>query len=419
MSYECLVGRIKVRPHPNADRLQLGTVCGEQVIVGLDVQDGDLMLYFPEGGQLSEQFANGNDLVMRKNPDGSRAGGFFSEKRRVVAQSFRGAKSYGFAIEPDSLVRAGFSALATMALREGDRFSELDKKEVCRKYITPATMRAATHAKKTRKSRDLIFPQHVNTSQLAHCVNSLPSPAMCHATEKLHGTSARYGKVLEKSPRGWLRRLLRLPAREQWVPVAGTRRVVLDALTGAETSGYHGSNAFRFDVLDPSILRNGELVYGEIVGYSSDGKPIMPRHSALKLDREFKERFGTEICYDYGCPEGTHRFYVYRICNTATDGRVIDLSWPEVKRRCKELGLRHVPELWSDWYTLTKCAADTLLNDHDRASASQLGGMAEGVVLRLEHAGGVDFYKHKCYEFKVMEGIIKECDDYVDEEEAS
>jgi hypothetical protein len=38
MSYEAIVARIHTRPHPNADRLQLGTVCGHQVVVGLDTR---------------------------------------------------------------------------------------------------------------------------------------------------------------------------------------------------------------------------------------------------------------------------------------------------------------------------------------------------------------------------------------------
>jgi hypothetical protein len=50
-NYKALVTTAHVRPHPNADKLQLATVNGYQVILGLDVQDGDMGLFF-EGGRV-------------------------------------------------------------------------------------------------------------------------------------------------------------------------------------------------------------------------------------------------------------------------------------------------------------------------------------------------------------------------------
>ena len=54
--YKAKVVKLSVKPHPNADRLQLGFVQGIQVIVGLDVQEGEAGAYFPCDGQLSEEF---------------------------------------------------------------------------------------------------------------------------------------------------------------------------------------------------------------------------------------------------------------------------------------------------------------------------------------------------------------------------
>jgi hypothetical protein len=41
----------------------------------------------------------------------------------------------------------------------------------------------------------------------------------------------------------------------------------------------------------------------------------------------------------------------------------------------------------------------------------------EGIVLRIENKDGVDFLKEKSFEFKLLEGIIKDDSNYVDLEE--
>ena len=44
----------------------------------------------------------------------------------------------------------------------------------------------------------------------------------------------------------------------------------------------------------------------------------------------------------------------------------------------------------------------------------------EGIVVRLEKANGrMKCYKHKSFEFKVLEGILKQDDNYVDIEDIS
>ena len=44
----------ELKPHSNADRLQIAVIFGASVIVGLDVKVGDLGVYFPIDLQLSE-----------------------------------------------------------------------------------------------------------------------------------------------------------------------------------------------------------------------------------------------------------------------------------------------------------------------------------------------------------------------------
>ena len=63
MSYKAIVTRLKnVRPHSNADRVQLATCHGNQVVIGLNSQEGELGVYFPSDGQLSPEFCKENKL---------------------------------------------------------------------------------------------------------------------------------------------------------------------------------------------------------------------------------------------------------------------------------------------------------------------------------------------------------------------
>ena len=60
-----------IRKHSNADRLQCVTVFGQNVIVDLSYYEGQKIVFFPSDGQLSEEFANDNNLVRKKDENGN------------------------------------------------------------------------------------------------------------------------------------------------------------------------------------------------------------------------------------------------------------------------------------------------------------------------------------------------------------
>ena len=66
MSYKAKIVTIsKINPIPNKDRIvaaEIEEIPGLQVVVGKDVKPGDVMVYFPENTQLSEEFCIANDL---------------------------------------------------------------------------------------------------------------------------------------------------------------------------------------------------------------------------------------------------------------------------------------------------------------------------------------------------------------------
>jgi len=124
--YKAIVAKIIVFPHPDADRLQLGNVLGNQVVVGLDTYTSEVGLFFNTDGQLSSEFCIANDLLRRKDSEGKPAGGMFDENnRRVRAQKFRGQKSDGFWIPLTSL---NFTGGDISSLKEGDMLDEFNGK---------------------------------------------------------------------------------------------------------------------------------------------------------------------------------------------------------------------------------------------------------------------------------------------------
>lgn len=427
--YKAIICRIQTMPHPNADKIQLGMAHGFQVIVGLDTQDGELGVFFPPDGQLSEKFAEANDLVARVDADGKKAGGYFGKSRRVRAQNFRGERSEGFWIPLKSLA---FTGASISTLQEGDQFDTLNEVPICNKYYTPATLKAMSgRSKQPRKC--VCFPEHVETKQLKYEADKIPLGSLLYVTEKLHGTSGRTGHVLD-------RRRVQRPIRKrifgllkgqgwqvhdevtEWAYLTGTRRTILEKRMG---DGFYGNEEFRAIAASAfqGKLHKGEVVYYEIVGYTTTGQPIMsPQSTDAIKDGEFTKKYGKSMVYKYGCPVGICDVYVYRIAMVNEDGHSIDLSWPQVVRRCKELGVKVVPDLSKDERQFPHHRASPILLALAVGTAPSIldpSHIAEGCVLRIENEEGVSFLKAKSHTFGMLEGYLKDKEEYVDTEEAA
>lgn len=418
MSYQAFITKIVLRPHPNADRLQLATVLGEQVVVGQGMTDNEWVVYFPENGKLSLDYCQENDLFPRFNEAGDRinAGYIDPDNRRVRAQNFRGEKSYGLVMPLSSLTYTAVALTDLMlqadkAERSGSYygFTEVNGQPICEKYIryTRGQGVAGKPGKKQDAELGGVFPLYPDTDNLYHQKpESLPQlPAI--VTEKLHGTSARYGYVpkIYKGWRGWFNRIIdRWFKRDSYQYVVGTRRTIVEN----STVGYYGSESWRIDVMRDwkHKLNRGEVVYGELVGYLPDGRPIMTAHDAgqVKNDKAFVQRakrYDKPIVYHYGCKPGEHKFFVYRIDQ---DGQA--LPFDQMQKRASELGLECVPFLQKteatglalvEWAKLMS-EGDSTLAVHPR----------EGVCVRFDAPTGVKVFKAKSHNFLIMEGVATE-----------
>jgi hypothetical protein len=329
----------------------------------------------------------------------------FDDNRRVRAMNLRGVKSEGFWCPLSYLDRvSGISAASIEALKVGDTFSEIDGIEICRKYLTKEEIKAIASNRPTTSKKLVNFPEHVDTEQWRF-VTSLPQDCVIYITEKAHGTSQRVGCVEVPRALKWYEKLAqRLGIKVQETEhklVVGTRRTVLNSEINA--TSYYGNETFRFNAIRGISLRKGEILYGELVGYTTEGKPIMTPQNTAKLGKEFVKLYGETMTYTYGNAVGECTFYVYRITQ---DG--IDLSHLQVMRRAKELGLNVVP-LLQVMATDNKRDVDAVVEQlTSGASTIDSSHIREGVVIRIESPDGVQFYKNKSTDFGILEGYLSD-----------
>ena len=172
MAYHGYIVKVEhLRPHTNADRLQVATFFGNDTVVSLDVQIGQMGVYFPCDGQLSEEFCAVNDLVRRKDENGKACGGYLDpSKRNVRAIKLRGEKSDGMFLPITCL--ASFGPISD--LKVGDLIDVFNGVEICKKYIPKRKSAGVWHGgsgKKVRANHAPTFYEHVDTEQLAYHLN--------------------------------------------------------------------------------------------------------------------------------------------------------------------------------------------------------------------------------------------------------
>ena len=192
-----------------------------------------------------------------------------------------------------------------------------------------------------------------------------------------------------------------------------------------------------------------------MVGFTTSGAPIMSSASNSKLnDKEFIKQYGKETVFSYGCaPNGVGYYldeehnqigienalpqsaiYVYRMTMTNPDGEVVEYTPDFMRYRCEQMAVKTVPVF-----------AKAVLNEESRFAINDdstepgdLGAyvmkmaelfydgpdpvgkthVREGVVVRIINRPKFTAYKHKCFAFKCLEGLVKADAEAPDMEEA-
>lgn len=419
--YEGQIVRVsKITPIKGKDRivaatLSIGSIAVAEVVTSKDSQVGDVGVFFGADIQLSEDYCKKNNLI-RNVVDGVNIGGYLDENRRVTTEKFAGVKSEGL-----------FMSLATLPKRnysEGDLIGE----PIAKRYPKPERVTQEVSSKRrsllnrifgrwfARYAPEYNFPVVGSTEHLMQNVRTIEN--MEHGlevtiTEKLHGTSHRFGRVEVTQDLLWYQKLWNrvtqawlgwdgYSKRTQIETVHGSRTVILTP----HTKGYYGSNEFRYKAVNnfnSDKLQDNEIIYGEIVGYAGSDKLIMNTHDTTPL-KTVAKAFGNPMAYTYGQEKGASKFYVYAI--KRWNGIVWEtLSYTAMVHRAWELGYDCVPLL--DMFTwdgdinalMEKVTKHTQPNGE--WNKSLLGDhISEGIVLSI---GGRNF-KHKSFAFRLFEG---------------
>lgn len=445
----------ELHPHSNADRLQCATIFGQNVIVSLDTQIGDFGIFFPTDLQLSQEYCNYNNLVRKKDENGNNIGGYLDpNKRNIRAMKLRKERSEGLFMPLSSLEYTGETKFEI-----GDHIDIVNGHEICCKYIPRGSHKHSgvkgNKGRKTTVNIAPLFAQHVDTEQLAYHLNDFKPGDLIEITLKIHGTSCRTGYLPKLI--GYKKTLLDRLLRREGTPiyeygyVTGTRRVVLNDFGDG---GYYGSNVFRepHARIFEGKLYKGEEFFGEIVGFTETGNPIMGAVSNKKTnDKEFIKKYGETTVFSYGCSPTEKKMmygmddeghfsieknvpqsdlYVYRATMTNEDGNVVEYPPDYLRYRCEQMGLKTVPLLWrgfipsedelkhlgfrtaGDWI---QSKAEEYYDGEDPIGKTHI---REGVVVRIVDKPKFCAYKHKNFNFRLIEGIIKDTATEPDLEEA-
>lgn len=380
------IGRLKLTPIEGSRNLQLAHYGGLPFAVGKECNEDDLYVVFMPDGQLGKVFAEHHDLVDRgTDANGKRLGGYFGKNLKVRSIRLMGGTvtSVGVVMPLSCLEPWG----DTSGLKEGDEVDNFNSLDVAHKFEIATKF----NVKSLKINQPVLmgFPLHPDTKQFYLNSHRIEVGDLLVVTEKLDGTSGRFGYLPTLRKLNWLERLLAYFVKiekYEYCYVAGSR-------TQVRNNGVWAEIGKRLE----GRLLPGETLYGEIVGYDGQ-KPIQKRGG---------------VPFTYGQAPGTCEFYVYNIRHTLPNGYGYNLSWNQLKMRCDEMGIKHVPEMQTPRYgSQWVFSGDKNMLEQDvfaiTDGTSLLGShIREGVCVRVEHTKGYFTLKSKSQTFYALEDKSK------------
>ena len=344
----------ELRPHPNANKLQIASVLGYNVITGLDAKKGDWYVYFPLECTINKNYLSWSnsfsDAELNKD---TKKKGFFPSSGRVKAVKLRSVASEGYIVPLSDLFNwfeANCLKIDIDAFAEGTDFDTVDNILICSKYINEAalrklqneTNREANKGKKAVRVSKILpnqFRVAEDTSALKRNIQNINPTDLISISYKLHGCNGSMGKVLCRRPLNWYEKLLKKIGikidESQYDLVYASRRIIKNAYADKVSNSFYDMDVWKL-MADKykDTLKNGITLYGEIVNQLPNGKWI-------------------QNSYDYGIAEKQCEFFVYRITYTNPSGDVFEFSRPQIDRYCFKAGLKTVPLFYyglaKDW----------------------------------------------------------------------
>lgn len=438
----------EIIPIEGSDFLGTTLVNGFSIIVRKDlIHEGDIMIYCPIETQLNETFLSSNDLYEWScrhlnsnyleveeciNQDGLEVAkkmvGFFNKYGRVRILRLRGHASMGYLTPINSLAVWGYRTdQYNWEDFVGVDFDTVGDDKFIQVYIPPRKPQPERLPKDQRRNKriekiDRMIPGefsfHYDTQQLNRNMHRFNPEDIIDISVKMHGTSICLGNVLVKKPKqfkfkpfNWIHSLLPLKW-QKLIPgydiVYSSRTVIKNSdLNSTLQGGYYSKDVWGdyAKLLGPYIPAGMEI-FGEIVGYVTDTQTMIQKG------------------YDYKCPPGKNRLYVYRIRTKQEDGTHKEWDLQDIRTWLQTIVSTHqelenqidiVPLLYhgSLSYLYPEISTDHHWHENILAALKQepAFGMEEleplcntktpreGIVLRIEGDPIAEAFKLKCISF--------------------
>jgi tRNA-binding EMAP/Myf-like protein len=404
------------RPHPNADKLKIATVFGNNLITGIDASEG-LYVYFPVESCLSEDFLAFTNSFREneKNADKTKKG-FFEYHGRVKPIKLRGVASEGYMI-PLSVLQDFCKGFLGKELKAdaGQDFDTVFDHILCKKYVPRNVREPNVSGKKTKgnvkryetKLVENQFRFHEDTSHLKREMFKVSPDDYVSITNKLHGCNFIVSHVRVKRKLSLLERLakkigIRVEETEYGM-LYSSRAVIKNQFLHDKKEHNHFYDADVWKIVAEKsfpLLRQGISIVGEIVGYTPNGGAIQKG-------------------YDYGCEPNNLDFYVFKVTYTSPSGDVYVFNHRETVAFCEKYGLKMpetffygkakdlfpeipVDDKWHD--TFLQKMIDVYLEKKCHLCKNDV--WAEGVILRKEVPHEWDAFKLKSFNFLGYESAL-------------
>ena len=325
-----------ILPHGNADRLEVARVWDWSVVVQKGVhKPGDAAIYIPIDSLLPQK------LEDHLFPPESK---IKLEHHRVRSIKIRQALSQGMIIPLIPSILAFYPALLQKHI--GDDVADI--LEIV--HYEPPMNSVPSHMRGNKRKRNhpLLF-EYTDIENFKYYPELFQPDEVVYVTEKIHGTSVRYGRLPVHINSLWkrIRAFFHMLPRDEFV--LGSRHVQLQKDFKGRT--FYDVNVYAIVARQLNVenrLKLGEIIYGEIIGH------------------------GIQKGYEYGCSKDEWKLMVYDV---KIEGHYLDA--PALIAWCIERGFQAVPLLYLG--PLSGTDLDIL-----RVGPSLLGGqpIREGIVIR-------------------------------------
>lgn len=339
---------LDIKPHNNAERLEVATVYGFQVIIPKNTYEiGSKIVYIPIDSILPnnvETLVFGPDSKIKLN------------KSRVRQIRIRGLASQGMIVNPlslRSLIKLdGVNLETDLSSILGITKYEPEEKGPAQTLGKPGSRKALAHPS---------FQSYNGLGNIKWFPDLFKDGELVVVQEKLHGTNARAAKLPYRA-NTLLKKIKKYfgfsPAYEN---LYGSNRVDITNSNGY--SGFYGDDIYGnvFKKLNAfSRLDANEIVFGEIVGP------------------------GIQKGYAYGLKE--HKFVLFDVKKVNSDGSQEWLDPEAVKTYAIQRGFEMVPELYSGPYN--KEFIQTLSTGASAFDSTEK--VREGAVVKAKEGYSVD-----------------------------